>query len=167
MNSAAVRWLNEPAPFEANASAPGLCPRDGDQLFDVRHRQRGMHDQHIRRITDQRHRREALQHVVGRLRTEVRIDRQHARRREEQRVSVGRRARHHLRADRAAATAAVIDDELRAENFAELLHEVARHHIERAAGRRGDDDADGFGGVILCECGAAGADGDKNGNNDE
>ena len=65
-------------------------------------------------------------------------------RRRQQRITIRRRARHHLHADVATSTAAVLDDHRLAEGLGEFLGPRPRHHIGSAAGGKIDDDANGF-----------------------
>jgi hypothetical protein len=60
---------------------------------------------------------------------------------EQKRVAVGRRPRGFHRADRAAAPAAVVHDDLLAERARQLFRERARGDVGRAAGRERHDEA--------------------------
>ncbi len=87
-------------------------------------------------------RREVAQRVERQLRDQVRIDDQRAVEAEQQRVAVGRRRGHRLRADGAAGAGPVVDDHLLAEPRAERVGDGAHAAVGEAAGRVGHDDAD-------------------------
>jgi len=133
----------------------GLRARERDQILHRARRNGRMHDQHVGRMADEPEVAEALERVVARLRHDVRIDRHRARRREQQRVAVGRRAGRRFRADRPTGARAVVDDELHAEGFGQLLRDVARHDVGRATGRKRHDGAHGFFGIRLGDRGGA------------
>jgi hypothetical protein len=64
-------------------------------------------------------------------------------------VAVRRRARRIAHAGVAAGADLVLDDELLAEFFRQLLPDQPRHHIDRAAGRERHDDPDRLRGILL------------------
>jgi hypothetical protein len=63
---------------------------------------------------------------------------------EQQRVAVGRRVHHLLRGDVAAGAGLVLDDHRLADRGLHLLGDQAGHDVGGAAGREGDDDANGL-----------------------
>ena len=122
----------------------GICLRIGDELG---HRVRGhrrIDDQHVRNARDEDHRREILHVVVRHLGVEAGVDRVRADRSHLERVAVGRGMGDELRADVAARTGSVVDDDLLAPGLGQLLRDVARQDVGRATGRKRDDDADRF-----------------------
>jgi hypothetical protein len=64
------------------------------------------------------------------------------RRRQQQRVAIGRRTGHRLGADIAAAAAAIVDHHGLSPHFGQSVSQQARHHVVRSAGREGDHDLD-------------------------
>ena len=68
---------------------------------------------------------------------------------QEQRIAIRRGIGHRLRADRATGTTAVVDDELLAQSFRELLREQTRHDVIRTPGRKRHDHAHWLVRVVL------------------
>ena len=100
-----------------------------------------MHDEHVRRGRDARHRSEIAHEIVLEVRIEAHADRigdGH----QEQRIAVGRRFRRDLGPDGRSGAAAIVDDDLLPERFGELRRHDARHRVGAAAGRERDDEAD-------------------------
>ena len=122
---------------------------DHDQLLHRFHRQRGMHDQNVRRRRHQRHRREILLRVVGQLAIEARVHRMRTGIAHDQRVTVGRRLGDEFRTDDAARARPRLDHHPVAQRIGELLPDRARHQVRPAARRRGHDHADRFGRIRL------------------
>ena len=89
-----------------------------------------MHHQHVRHRCHLRHRREVAQHVIRQLLVDDMVDGDGAGA-EQQRVAVGRRARHRFDAERVAGAAAVLDVELLAEHLAQMRREHARAYCRR------------------------------------
>src|SRR5262245_56154840 len=69
--------------------------------------------------------------------------------RREQRISVGRRTRRRLRADRGIAAGAVLDQHRLTPILAHPLSDHSRDHVGRAAGRERHDDPDRSVGVVV------------------
>src|SRR5690349_7679981 len=105
-----------------------------------------MHDQDARCRADLRDGRDVAARIVRQALVEPRSgrDRDVV---EEKRIAVARRLRDDVRAERTTGARAVVDDERLAKLLPELLPENARNEIARAARRKRDDDANGFGGV--------------------
>ncbi len=131
----AIRRKGERARFRAG---------DRNELLDGACRQGRMQREHIRCVADQYHGCEVAQYFVRRFRAQRGVDGQHARRCEQQRITIRRRARDVFRADRARRASPVIDDELRAHAVAELLHQLSRDDVERAARCRRHHHPHGF-----------------------
>ena len=94
-------------------------------------------------MRQQRDGREVLQGVVGQRLVQRRVGRV-ADVGHEQGVAVGRGLGDDVGADDAARAAAVLDHHGLAEVFGERRHDAARDDVGAAAGRGGDDEADGF-----------------------
>ena len=127
---------------------PRVRFRERDELLHRLHRHGRMHDEDVVRRCEQPHGREALHRVERKLL----IERGARGKRgigEEQRVAVRRGARHGFGPDDRAAAGAVLDDELRAQALAVFLRREPCHDVDAAAGRVGDDHADGLGRVLL------------------
>jgi hypothetical protein len=117
-----------------------------------------VHDEDAWRDADLRDRRNVTTRVIRQILVERRpgrdgdvID--------EERVAVARRFRNDVGAQCAARARAVVDDERLPELFAELLSEITRNEIARAAGRKRHDQPHGLARVDLCmggtrQCGA-------------
>src|SRR5882724_13492494 len=102
-----------------------------------------MYDEHVGERRRLGYRREIAQGVVRHLLVHDRIDRESARGHQD-RVPVGGRFGGELDAYHLAGAGAVVDDELLAERFGELLREGAGDDVCAAAGRRGHDEAHGL-----------------------
>ena len=122
--------------------------RKRDKLFYGFHRQRRMHGNHKRIFRQHRHRR-VIVGAVRQLGIQRRVDHMRGQR-NQHRVTVRRSLRHRIRTDDAVGTRAVIHDHRLSHHLGHFLRECARDHIGAAAGRIGHDDADGFGGIMLC-----------------
>ena len=120
-----------------------------DQLRDRVHRKRGMHDNRRGRVADQPDRCEILAGIETGIGIDPRRDGEGAGITEHQRVAV-RRGPGDLRGrNRAPGAAAVVDDELPAELFAELVGHDPRDDAGGAAGRERIDQRDWPGGISL------------------
>ncbi len=112
------------------------------------HWQRRVHHQYVRNLRQQRDRREILQWIIGEFAVQAGIDSMHSRCRQ-QHVAIAGSADHRLRADIAACTRAIFDDDLLLPDLGQLLPDDARQDVGRAAGRLGHDDAYGFSRISL------------------
>ena len=119
-----------------------------DQLLDRRDAELGIDDQHVGRAADDGDRLE-LGRVVVELLVERLVDGERGRRRGQQRVAVGVRAREGFRADVAGRAGAVLDHHRLLPDLAQRIADEARQRIGRSAGGIGDDDLDGLGGEAL------------------
>ena len=99
-------------------------------------------DQQIRRFGEQRDRCEVAQRFIGQFQIEAGVDRHRADGGLHQRVAVGHRAFGDFTGDVAGGAAAVVDDHLLSEGFAEFLREQAADDVAGAAGREGQHQAD-------------------------
>jgi hypothetical protein len=120
----------------------GLFARERHELGHVRRAQRWMrHHDHGRR-RDLRDRLEVGHRIEAELLDRVRQHRLVGHALHHQRVAVGGGVRHEVGADRAARTAAVVDDERLAERSCEPLAEHTPEDVGRPAGRPRDDEPD-------------------------
>src|SRR5207245_6676612 len=117
----------------------GLLRIDEELLPRLRWQRVGYGEEEPAVTYEIRHRDEVLLRVVRQALVHRRID-DEARGIDEQRVAVGRRLRHDLRADDAVRAGLVFDYERLAELLLELRADHARHRV-RPAGRGGDDHA--------------------------
>ena len=97
-------------------------------------------DQHERRLRIERQRHEVLLGVVVDLLVERRVDRQNRRGGDDERVPVGRGARHVLRRQHQRRAGLVLDHDRLAERLAEFLRVDAHDHVHAAAGGKRHDD---------------------------
>ena len=137
-----AKWPGVPVPAEANVSGCLL----GQRLGELRHRRirrLGRHDQRERHHRGERDRHQVLLGVVGEPLDPVLVDGDLAGLAHQQRVAVGRRRHHRLRADGAGRAGAVLDHDGLAERFGERHRDQARDDVAGAARRIGDDDVDG------------------------
>jgi hypothetical protein len=118
-----------------------LRPGEGDELLDRIRRERRMRKQHERPARHVDDRREVVDRVVRQLRIERRRMREACIRPEEQRVTVGRRLRHEVRADGAGSASAVLDEDRLPPQFLQLGGHDAAVDVRRAAGWEGHDHA--------------------------
>ena len=112
-----------------------------------------MHDQQVGRRRDLDDRSKIAQRIVQRLAREMRRDRMRARRGDQQRIAVGRGARHHVRTYHAAGAGTVVDDHLLPEYRTELLRQRARKQVRAATRRERRDNPDRFRRIRLCKRG--------------
>ena len=108
-----------------------------------------MRQQDQRKIHPARDDAEVAQRVVWQLAVDMRIHRQRPGRSAGNGVAIGGGCHQGLQTDDAVGAGAVVDDDLLADSFRELLADDARHEIGAAAGREHHDHADGFVGVGL------------------
>jgi hypothetical protein len=120
-----------------------------DQLLDVFHRKRRMHDDDVRTAAEQRDRLVILDRVVRHFFVERGVDRELAGQREHECIAVGRRFRRELHADVSVRAAAIVDDHLLLHALSHVLHEGANDRVRAAAGRIRQDHPDRFGGEGL------------------
>ena len=119
-----------------------VLANEREEILEVvgRHARRGADDQ--RPVSDQRHRREIVHHVIGDALVQERIDHVH-RGRHHQRVAVGSSLRDGIGADRSGRPAgSILDDEMLSDGFVELLHQDTCDAIDRSAGREWHDHGD-------------------------
>ena len=107
-------------------------PVPADPNVHVRDAGGGIHHEHAHREDAARHGSEIA--LVARARVERGIDGDRRVRAHEEGVAVARRARHGLRADRAACAGAILHDELLAQRIGERLREEPREGVCAAAG---------------------------------
>ena len=112
----------------------------GDELRDRFGRKRRHHDHDVGIAADAGDRRDVADEIVIQLVVERRIDRV-GKRRQQQRLPVGRRLDHRLGGDTAAAADPVLDDERLAEPIGQPLRHQARQNVGRAAGAKADQQA--------------------------
>lgn len=123
-------------------------------------------DDAVRHVAGQRHRREVLERIVGKVRLHEGIDGERPVRADEQRVAVGRRVRHEFGADAAAGAAAVVDHNRLAERARNAFADDAADDVGVAAGGERHDQVDrpvgigGEGGARQQARGRAEAEGD-------
>src|SRR5207245_1318641 len=117
----------------------GLLRIDEELLPRLRWQRVGYGEEEPAVTYEIRHRDEVLLRVVRQALVHRRVD-DEARGIDEQRVAVGRRLRHDLRADDAVRAGLVLDDEGLAELLLELRADHARYGV-RTTGRRGDHHA--------------------------
>ena len=122
--------------------------RQRDQILGAFHRQRRMHHQRIRRHAHQCHLREITHRVIRQLRVQRLINRNRVVY-HHQRVTIGRRFRHQIGANRATRTGTIFHDHALLERFGQALRDKARGDVVAAPRRKRHDDADGFGGIRL------------------
>ena len=101
-----------------------------------------VHDDHVRHVAGQRHRREILERIVAELGLHERVDGERPVRADQQRVAVGRGARHHFGADAAAGAAAVVDHHRLPKRHFHLFADDAADDVGIAAGRERHDQMD-------------------------
>ena len=127
----------------------GLRLRERDQLLERIRRQRRIRHQELLQQHKHRQRDEVALRVVRQLGVKMRVDGERRVGGEEHRGAVGRALRHRLgREDRVRARL-VLDDDGLSPYTGELLRELARHDVDAAARRIGDDDAHRLAGPAL------------------
>ncbi len=112
-----------------------LLLRQCNQLRERFGRNAVVEDDHVRHVAGQCNRRKILERIVAELGLHERIDGERPVRADEQRVAVGRRARHHLRADAAAGAAAVLHHHRLADRLRNLVADHAADNVGIASGR--------------------------------
>ena len=119
-----------------------------DEVFYVCCRQRWMDDETKLLLRGERNRRKVLQEVIAQILVETwrNCVRQ---RRDEDCVSIRRRPGGDLGADVGAGARTVLDDDLLAKIFSQLLREEAHKHIGSTACGLRDDDLDWFARVVV------------------
>ena len=110
------------------------CLHPGNKLLHVHRRNSWVHQENLRRHSDQRHRRKVARRFETELVEQARIDHQRAADRQDG-VAVGGSLCRHRGADIAAAPGVVLHVELLAQPLRQLRSKHARHDIDRAAGR--------------------------------
>ncbi len=123
--------------------------RVGDERLDGLRGQAWRHDHQVGHDGEQRHRRQILGRIEGHRLVDRRIDGHQAGRRQQHRGAVGRRLGDRVAADVAPGAGAVLDHDRLAKALGHLLADDAAQHVDRAAGRERDDQAQGFGGKRL------------------
>src|SRR5262249_50067930 len=91
-----------------------------------------------------------LERIVRHALVKAGIDRQAAHRPYEERVSIGRRLGHEVRADVTAAPSAVVDDDLRPQTLREPLRSDPRNDVRATPRREGHDHPHRLAGETLC-----------------
>ena len=120
-------------PASPNVRLPGFGPGRGDHVADRLERRIRLHQQDVRRRTQQRDRGEILERVVGQLRVQERIGRMAAGD-HQQGVAVRWRNRQRLRGDHAAGAGPVFDHDRLAPFLRHRFTERARQNIDGATG---------------------------------
>ena len=112
-----------------------VLPRLGkrQQVLQRADAERLLHQQHVRRRREIRHRREILQRVIGQRLEQARVGRD-AGVGIEQRVAVGRGLGDRVGADGVARARAVLDDHRHVPFVVEALRQRTRHGVDAAAG---------------------------------
>jgi hypothetical protein len=131
------------------AQAAGIGLHVGDELGHRRCRNPGVDDQHERKISDPRQRREIPHRVVGNALEKIGIGGMGAHRGHEDGVAVGRRARDCTRRNRAVCSRLVINHHRLLEGLAQLLADDAGGGIDAAAGGERHDQRDRSAGIVL------------------
>ena len=121
-----------------------------DELGHRVRRQRRVDDQHERHRGDERDRRKINERIVRQLLVDARVEGQRRARRRQQRVTVGRGARHIGAAGGGALPGAVLDDEGLAQLPFEALRQEPRQRVGSAAGGVRHHDAHRLGRVVSC-----------------
>jgi len=120
-----------------------------DERLEVIELQVGLHHQHLRGRSQQRHRQQVPVGIVGQALVEVFVDRHRAISRNQQRMAVGGRLGDHLGADVAARAAAVFHHEGLPKRLLQALGKRAADDVGRRAGRVRNYDSDRLRGVRL------------------
>ena len=130
----------------------GECGRLGlgerHQLTRVLRREAGMHRQHIGCLGEHGDGHQILVDVEREILHQGRIDGEVAGRNHQQRAAVGRGALDLVDTDIAGSARQVLDNHVGTGFFTQAIGEDARQHIDRAAGRKGRNDADFVGGCL-------------------
>ena len=126
----------------AGPTVQRLGPRLRHQLAEVLDRAGRGHHHHHRAAGQQCHRPQVFLEAETRLRKQRRVGRMRQRD-GQQRVAVTGRLGDDVGTDLAAAAGLVVDDDVELPALAQLLADLARHHVGQAAGRKGHDVADG------------------------
>jgi hypothetical protein len=106
-----------------------------DESLEIVGRQVLAREQHQRHVGDKRDRREVGRRIVERPLVERLVERMRADRAEHEGQAVGIALRDAQRPGHAAGAGHVVDDDLAADRFAEIVPEDAAEHVDRAAGR--------------------------------
>ena len=117
----------------AEAQGSGLVLGEIDDIGRGLCRRRRIDHQHERHPRVEHDRHQILHRIEWQAFVDARIDRHRRRRRHQQRVSIGRRARNRSRADVGPGARAVLDHEWFAEPLLELRRDEPRHHLHAAA----------------------------------
>src|SRR5213592_1012713 len=131
----------------------GLRASGVDQRFQRRVGAAFRRDHHIGRVADERDVDDVLQRIVRQGLVDGGVRRVRGRL-HQQRVAVGVRVQHRLRADDAARAGAVLHQHRLLERVAQVLRDDAPGDVGARAGSERDDDADRLGWVVLREGGA-------------
>ena len=122
--------------------APSRCASATTSPIGFR-RERRVRQQDHRHRRDQPDRGEVLGGIEAGIGIEAWVDRHRSGMAEKQRVPVGMAPDERARPDQPRAAGAVVDHDLLAERARELLGNDARHGVDAAARRIGDDEVDG------------------------
>ena len=118
-----------------------LSLRQGDQFRQAVRGQRRVRDQELVQQHEHGRRDEIAPCIVGQLAVEVRVDRESGVGGHEDGVPVGRALGDGIRGDDGVRAGLVLHDDGLAPGRLQLVGELARHDVDAAAGRVGDDDA--------------------------
>ena len=144
LSSTPDRWLIVPAPDEAYCTPSGCDFASAISSADIVRRQRRMRHQHLRRVGDERDRREVLAEIEAQIvhrRIDGLGDGAH-----QQRVAILRRARDIFRAEARARAGPVLHHQLLAEALAHAGRHDPQDDVGDRAGTEADHDADRPGG---------------------
>ena len=133
----------------AVADRRALVLHVGDEVLEVRGRQRLLGDDRLRRVVDDADLREAFRRIVFQVRIERRRRRLRPHVADRDGVAVRRGLGGAGHAEAAAGAADVLDDEGLAERAAHVLADQAGDDIGRPAGGERHDDGDRFGRILL------------------
>ncbi len=145
----AVRCGMVPRALAAKFSVPGFAFDKRDEFGERVDAQRRRNRDHHRLLGDEADRREIAEHVDLQAGEHLRHDDVSRRRREIERVAIGRRLDRLLGGDAAAGTGGVQNDDLLLPAFAEFVGDDARDHIGAARRRALSNELDGSGRIIL------------------
>src|SRR5439155_20345076 len=120
-----------------------IAARVLEEFADARDGGLGGDHQNVRAAAHERDRREVLLRVERQRPVQRHVDRV-GRRRDEQRVAVGRALRDEIGADIAAGAGLVLDDDRLSQGFRKTRAQSARGEIRDSARRKSDDEPDWF-----------------------
>ena len=120
----------------------GVRPGERDHVLYCFDRHRRMHHQQQVGVCHQRDGCEILLRVVGQLRIQRYVNGMGATRAEQQRVAIGSRFCHQVRADTSAGACAIVDDHRLSPGLSHFLRDRSRKNVRYTRRRKGRNDAD-------------------------